>query len=79
MSNALANVEWEKLSPEEKARARNVELWSSRVVLVEATVRALDGLMAQCGLPMAEIEKHRAVLGGIVASVHRRHDEEVNV
>lgn len=79
MSNPLANVDWEKLSPEERARVRGVELWSSRVALVESTVRALDGLMGQCGLPMAEVEKHRAALGEIVTSVHRKHDEEVNV
>lgn len=78
MSNPLANVEWDKLSPEEKARTRKIELWSSRVALVEATIRALDGLMGQCGLPMAEVEKYRASLGEIVTSVHRKHDEEVN-
>lgn len=78
MTNPLANVDWEKLSPEEKVRTRNVELWSSRVVLVESTVRALDGLMGRCGLSKEEIEKHRASLAEIVTSVHRKHDEEVN-
>lgn len=77
MSNPLANVEWDKLSPEEKIRTRNVELWSSRVALVEATIRALDGLLIQCGLPMSEIKKYRESLGEIVVSVHRKHDEEV--
>lgn len=78
MTNPLANVDWEKLSTQEKLKVRNVELWSSRVALVESTVRALEGLLRQCEVPETEIAKYRSSLGEIVTAVHKKHDEAVN-
>jgi hypothetical protein len=79
MTEKFANVDWDKLSPEEKLRVRQAEVWTSRVKLTEATARAFDSLMRQAGLTEEEITKYRKYLEEIVTSIHRKHDESVNV